>query len=220
MPEGPPDFRSIGFFIRSVAIPAALHQRSLLALRGSVIVRGQCAVVIIGPAGIGKTTAALFVCAQQDWRLVADDVVVIQPMGDGRWSAPPGYGDTTVWPDALRRLRLEPSEYVPVRRGVLKRHVPIGPFPPLNSAISRIYVYRSAVVPKPVVEPLDAFSGYRALSIRCGACLPIAQMSCEAVFRQQLLTVSSTVETRLLTRPRRGSSAQATAEVLRNELPE
>lgn len=88
-----------------------LRSRGERPLHGSCVSTDAGAVVILGPAGAGKSTLAA-AATSRDWDLIAEDVSVVTP-GDGGYQVAPGLGFVKLWPASARRFgdlaRLTPN---------------------------------------------------------------------------------------------------------------
>jgi hypothetical protein len=105
-------------------IAFVLRLRGLLGLHASAIEVEGTAVVVVGPAGAGKsTTAAAF--ALNGWPVLTDDVAVIAIRGD-RMDVVPSYPRVRLWDDSARGL-LGPGEVLPLLTPTWeKRYLPLG----------------------------------------------------------------------------------------------
>jgi hypothetical protein len=105
-------------------IAFVLRLRGLLALHASAVEMDGTAVLVVGPAGAGKsTTAAAF--ALNGWPVLTDDVAVVAPRGDGM-DVVPSYPRVRLWDDSVRGL-LGRSEALPLLTPTWeKRYLPLG----------------------------------------------------------------------------------------------
>jgi hypothetical protein len=101
-----------------------LRLRGLLALHASAVEMDGSAVLVVGPAGAGKsTTAAAF--ALNGWPVLTDDVAVVAPRGD-HLDVVPSYPRVRLWDDSVRGL-LGGSEVLPLLTpNWEKRYLPLG----------------------------------------------------------------------------------------------
>ncbi|TRZ84080.1 hypothetical protein D4R89_13920 [bacterium] len=63
------------------------------------------AILIAGDSGAGKSTL-LTALLQRGWRLLADDLAVVDVDADGQLDIPPAFPEIVLWPDALEKLGL------------------------------------------------------------------------------------------------------------------
>ena len=105
-------------------IAFVLRLRGLLALHAGAIEMDGTAVLVVGPAGAGKsTTTAAF--ALNGWPVLTDDVAVVAPRGD-HLDVVPSYPRVRLWDDSVRGL-LGRSEALPLLTPTWeKRYLPLG----------------------------------------------------------------------------------------------
>ena len=85
-------------YLRGPVLGMVLRLRGLVALHASAVVVDGSAVALVGATGAGKsTTAAAFVKAGRP--LLCDDVVALQPIGNG-FDVLPGCPRLKLWPTA------------------------------------------------------------------------------------------------------------------------
>ncbi|OWY14196.1 hypothetical protein B6V73_16490 [Thioclava sp. JM3] len=113
------DEASIRVFLLGSGLGALLFQRGMLILHGNAIeIDGHC-MVCVGPSGAGKSTlAAAF--AQRGYRLLADDVVPIDPAG----CAVPGFPRIKLWQDTADKLGIQTDELQRIRPELKKYNLP------------------------------------------------------------------------------------------------
>lgn len=106
-----------------VVMGELLRQRGLLVLHASAVAVGDCIVAFVGGKQWGKSTLAATLCARGH-QLVADDVVAIEFLDDGRPTVVPAFPHLRMWPDAISSLGLD-SEALPEVVWSGKRYVEV-----------------------------------------------------------------------------------------------
>jgi hypothetical protein len=95
--------RTIRHLLLDAVLPLYLHERGDLVLHGNGVVHdGSSAVLLLGAAQAGKSTAAAALCAA-GYALLADDCLRITRRG-GRLVAMPGYAGLRLWSDSAANL--------------------------------------------------------------------------------------------------------------------
>ena len=116
------DRRAIGMIVLGSALGILLSQRDCMVFHSSVIEFPSGCVAFMAAKGYGKsTTAAAFYA--KGHRLVADDIMVLEPVGDG-FAAKPGYPQMKLWPDAAVAIGENPSRLDRVHPDYEKRARP------------------------------------------------------------------------------------------------
>jgi hypothetical protein len=67
-------------YLSYLALESRMNRRGLITLHGAAVERGGLAVVLLGHAGAGKTSAALLLCREQGFRLIGNDLVAVGGM--------------------------------------------------------------------------------------------------------------------------------------------
>lgn len=96
---GVPD-RNVRLFLLGSAFGGLLHQRGMLPLHANAVEIEGKAVAFMGESGAGKSTLAAWF-HDRGFRVIADDVCVVQFAADGRALAMPGIPRLRLWEDAL-----------------------------------------------------------------------------------------------------------------------
>lgn len=116
--------RNLRLFLLGSVLGILCHQRGLLPLHANAIVAGSGAVAFAGPSGAGKSTlAAEF--QRRGFRLLADDVCMVDIDEGGGAVAWPGIPRLKLWADAASRFGHECAELDQVAENTAKYHVPI-----------------------------------------------------------------------------------------------
>jgi len=103
----------IRLYVLGTCMGAALLQRRILPLHGSVVTRNGRAYAIVGDSGAGKSTlsAALI---ERGFRLVTDDVAAIVFDERGTPLVMPAYPQQKLWQESLNRLQIAGSGLRPL----------------------------------------------------------------------------------------------------------
>jgi hypothetical protein len=100
------DVREINRFALSTPLAALSLQRGLPTLHAATVVGPAGAVVLCGDSAAGKSTLAAALTLR-GWSLLADDLTPIAISEDGACLAQPTASHLTLWPDALKALRID-----------------------------------------------------------------------------------------------------------------
>lgn len=131
-------FRADADLIRVQPLGEEAHARALLVntvigyclalrspvLQAAAVARGEEAVCLLAHTGLGRSTMAALLAAD-DLEVVTDDWAVIDPGASGAVLRPGG-GELRLWPDVIRHLGADPGGLDRVRPGIEKRRVPTG----------------------------------------------------------------------------------------------
>jgi hypothetical protein len=143
-----------------------LRRRGVLALHASAVMRDGRAVLLVGPAGAGKSTTAAAFAAAGD-AVLADDVVALR-LVDGIAMAYPSYRLLRLW-DESERMVFGTSQQLPrITPSWDKRGLPLGAdyaFRAEPAPLGAIFVLaeRSAEPRAPYAEPMGGADGLMAL---------------------------------------------------------
>ena len=94
------DPRNVRLFLLGSAFGAMLHQRGLLPLHANAVEVGGQAIAFMGASGSGKSTLASWF-HDQGFRVLSDDVCVVDFADAGRPSVRPGIARLRLWREAL-----------------------------------------------------------------------------------------------------------------------
>jgi hypothetical protein len=97
--EGVPG-RNVRLFLMGSAFGALLHQRGMLPLHANAVEINGKAVAFMGESGAGKSTLAAWF-HDRGFRVIADDVCVVEFAANGGAVAMPGVPRLRLWEDAL-----------------------------------------------------------------------------------------------------------------------
>jgi hypothetical protein len=130
-----------------------LHQRGLLPLHCGAIETDRGAVVFAGGSGAGKSTlVAAFL--QRGFKILADDMLALEPLGDGEVAAFPGFPHVRLWADSAQALGRSTQGLQRVSPGVDKFLSPEpGSFCSSPRRLHAIYTLGVGDDPLPRLEP-------------------------------------------------------------------
>jgi hypothetical protein len=99
-------------FLLGAVLAGALHQQGLLLLHASAVRIGDNSVVFMGEKGHGKSTlaAALQICPNNNYDLLADDIVALKVTGKSTSFVIPGFPQLKLWPDAIASFGIQSEE--------------------------------------------------------------------------------------------------------------
>jgi hypothetical protein len=86
-------------------LPRLAQWHGRLALHAATVADGESAIVILGPSGAGKSTLAAALCRFGPWRLLSDDISLLDGAGppESPMAWPSGAGPC-LWPDSLTEV--------------------------------------------------------------------------------------------------------------------
>ena len=115
--------QEIRLFLFGSVMGALLHQRSLLAIHGSCISKGNRGIIFTGKSSAGKSTLAAGLHAK-GYSVVTDDIAVVDTDKDEKHIILPGVPQIKLWKDVLNQLN-EKSILTKVRFHFEKYYLPI-----------------------------------------------------------------------------------------------
>lgn len=143
-----------------------LRLRGIFPLHASAVAIGDHAIVLMGPAGAGKsTTAGAF--ARFGHRVISDDVVALRQVGS-RFIIPPGYPRVNLWLESVRAL-FGPDATLPLICPSWDKHfMPLEQetqFETRSLPLGAIYILqkREAGLTAPIVENLTGAEAFHAV---------------------------------------------------------
>ncbi len=159
------DEREIRLFLYTSVFGAVLHQRGILPLHASSVVKDNRAYVFMGPSGSGKSTlAAAF--QKRGYRLLADDITVVSVVPPNPPTAIPGYPGVKLWRDAMDHLDLESNDAIRIREKMEKYTLPSQDF--LEEPVPIKAIYRLGIVNNESEASLQPVKGCDKLSFLTG----------------------------------------------------
>lgn len=114
----------VRLFLFGSAFGALIHQRGLLALHSSAVVKDGKAYLISGISGAGKSSLAA-ILMNRNFSFLADDISVID-IEDGNPVVYPGIPHLKLWKDVIKKMGEEDAGFPPVREQILKYRKPAG----------------------------------------------------------------------------------------------
>ncbi len=157
------DVQSVRLYLLGTAMCALLHQRGLLVLHGSVVVRNGVCVAFLGRSGVGKSTlAAAF--GRRGFEVVSDDICAVSFDGvGGEGLVLPGFGQFKLWVDSLKCLGEDPEAFDLLHPDLLKRAVPIETFCDRALPLKDVFVLLPRGSGELVVERVEGTAKVHAL---------------------------------------------------------
>jgi hypothetical protein len=164
-PEPDVPERNLRLFLLGSAFGALLHQRGLLPLHANAVEIDGRAVAFMGESGAGKSTIAAWF-HDRGFRVIADDVCVVQFDDEGRVLACPGLPRLRLWVEALELMGRAASGFHPSYVGETefdKFDVPIEPELATRSAIPLLAAYVLERADELSIEPLSGVEAAEAV---------------------------------------------------------
>jgi hypothetical protein len=117
-------------FGRMLPLAALLYQRGVLAFHAAVVANESGAVLLAGDSGSGKSTQ-LMELLQRGWKLLADEVAVVELAAGNQLMVHPTFPDVVLWPETVERFGWQPEtlHHADVNRLILSQHCALTPFP-------------------------------------------------------------------------------------------
>ncbi len=112
----------IRLFLLGSAFGAMIHQRDLLPIHGSAVVKNGKAIVIAGTSGAGKSSLAATLI-KRGYQLLADDISVVR-IENEKVMVYPGIPHLKLWQDVMEKLDEDIDAYPKVRPQLLKYRKP------------------------------------------------------------------------------------------------
>jgi len=134
----------IRIFLLGSAFGALMHQRGLLALHASAIGVNDGCVAFLGYSGMGKSTLAT-AFGRKGYSILTDDVCAVGFDAEQVPTAVPGYPQTKLWLDSLKKFEMDPEPLRKISPSLEKRALPMSEaFSGKPLPLRRIYVLTHA----------------------------------------------------------------------------
>lgn len=168
-----PESETIGLLC-STLLPSLLSSTGALVLRGAAVLGPKGALLLVGGAMAGKSTAAAAL-ALRGFPLISDDVLVLR-LANGQVQVAEGPRWIKLWPDGARLGEALGAPLGPVREGLGKQRYrcPDTPRPAAASAsadphvrqvpVTRVCLLNPCDVPAAMASPIGATALLAALS--------------------------------------------------------
>lgn len=196
----PAAYDAVRLFLVNIGLALVVLQRRRLVLHGAAVVIDGRAVAVVGTSIVGKSVLALAM-AHRGHTVLADEVCALAHTDDGPAVAPgPPY--VQAWPDVLAHLGAPGAPPRPVRPGVDKAYVPLTHPPAGPVPLAHVMVLEQALVPQPVVAPLDRSETVTALLNHTHQPMYLQGMGLLGFHLEACAQVARHVRGRRLTRPR------------------
>ncbi len=159
-PDPEVDEETLALYLRGNALGALLHQRGKLVLHGTVVANQDHVIAICGRSGSGKSTLAADLLRTGDFRLVSDDLCVLDEAG-----VHPGVPELELWRDAVATLDVPRDELTQVRPGVEKYAWDVSHrFRRRPAGLDAIYILGSDnLAPEPTIETVSGMRRFMPL---------------------------------------------------------
>ena len=99
------DKTEVDFFLQMTPLASLLFQRGTLAFHAAVAATRHGAVLLAGDSGAGKSTL-LASLHKRGWRMLADDLTVVDLDEDGSPIVFPICPNILLWPDAMKKMEI------------------------------------------------------------------------------------------------------------------
>jgi hypothetical protein len=155
-------------FLLGTGIGALLHQRDRMVLHAAAVTACGRALLLCGPAGMGKSTLAAALC-RAGCGFLGDDVAALATGPAGEPAVWSDGRQLKLFDDSIAHLELEPRRRAMVRSGTGKHYVepplePPAPAPGRPVPLAAIYILqRQQPAMKCGIEPLPALKAAQAL---------------------------------------------------------
>lgn len=160
------DPRNIRLYLKGSALAAIFHQRGLFPLHSAAVEYAGGCVAFLGSSGAGKSTLAGML-AQRGFRLLSDDVILVQPGEGGALIAEASLPALKLWPESLAPTGMS-DRNSPYEAADYRKHHILSPISFTRSALPlrRLYFLRwllpaSAAPQIARVSPFDAMLALR-----------------------------------------------------------
>jgi hypothetical protein len=159
---GAKEYDATGFVLGS-AFGILLHQRGALVLHGAAVAKGNRAIAICGPSGVGKSTLAAALC-REGLLFATDDICVVGFDGDDRPVVLPDGRKLKLWEKSIEHLDLADRRGEHVRGKFEKYFIDSFNIVAEPPRLSAIYVIRETrLVAKTEIEGLSLPDAMRTL---------------------------------------------------------
>lgn len=157
---------TIRLFLLTTVFGVLCHQRGRLPLHAGCVQIGDDVIAFAGPSGYGKSTLAAAL-VQRGYRLVADDVAVIDVDRPGGAIVWPAFPLLKLWRDALPALNLQPEHLDQARKEIQRFHLPVAAaFDRQPKPLSAVYVLQWATdKERHAIVPVSGLAAVRRLRI-------------------------------------------------------
>lgn len=209
------DQDSIRVFLTGPVLGALLVQRQLLTFCGTVLASERGAMLLLGCAGAGKSTAAGMLLSRPGYRLVSDGLCVLQKQGS-YWIAWPGAAALQLWSDALTAVRCGDEPAANLRPGLDKYRLPL---PALRvyepQRITEIYeLIPVTTEQKPLLTSLQGMDKIRTLISSTQSRRYLGGFDPLGLQLAQAMPLAADIPIKVLQRPEARRSFEAVADLL------
>jgi hypothetical protein len=210
------DEQVLRLVILGMALGAVLHQRGLLTLHGSAVVKGDLAVAFLGAKGTGKSATAAALHAR-GYDMIADEIVALDRAGAASLMVLPGFPQFKLWPDVAESLDVDPETLPRLHPQMEKRaHHIVHGFSQVPLPLRRIYVLDDGADLE--IESLGPRQSFFELVQHSYALRFLGTAGVSAAHFRQCAHVARTVPVSRLKRPRSVSALSDVALLVERDL--
>ncbi len=193
---------------------ALLLQRKLLPLHASVIATTRGAVAFLGASRAGKSTLAAHFC-RTGFRVLSDDVAVVQFAPDGRPWIAPGYPQFKLWPEVAEKLGEDASRMPNLWPSQPKRSLSFqSEFHSTSLPVARLYVLEPVATDEVHLSLLTPFESIRCLAEHTYRAQFVPGLGLQGSHFQSIARLADAVPLTRVRRPAQGFQLERLTTVL------
>ncbi|MFC2086799.1 hypothetical protein ACFLSA_01360 [Bacteroidota bacterium] len=155
------DENEIRLFLIAPVISALLHQRSLMPIHASAVIKNKKAILFSGRSGSGKSTLAAHML-KYGFSLHSDDISSIKIIENTAYSNP-GYPGLKLWDDAIQKIDTDFNRSIPLRTGINKFHNSISQFYSKPAKICCLFILEIHHFKNLIIEELKGIEKFDAI---------------------------------------------------------
>jgi hypothetical protein len=203
------DATKVRRFLRMAPLAALLFQRGVLAFHAAAVAGPEGAILIAGDSGAGKSTL-LAAMLKRGWKLLADDLAVVDREPSGMPTVLPTFPDLALWADTMEKLGFEDKGQ---GRHVLPMEDRFVSSPRPLRAIYRLSVHKEEIAMSDI-QGMMLFTTLAALSYNSRIADALLE---RAAYMRQAAAIIGNVFVRNLRRPRGRWCVDELADLLEKE---
>lgn len=193
---------------------ALLLQRRLLPLHASVIATPRGAVAFMGASRAGKSTLAAHF-RKTGFRVLSDDVAVVQFAPDGRPWIAPGYPQFKLWPEVAEKLGEDAGRMPNLWPNHPKRSLSFqSEFHSTPLPVARLYVLETVAADEVQLSQLTPFESIRALAEHTYRAQFVPGLGLQGSHFQAIARLADAVPLTRVSRPAQGFQLERLTTVL------
>jgi len=116
--------KEIKLFLYSSVFGALFHQRNMIPLHATTVVKNNKAIAFSGNSGAGKSSISLALIKQYGFKLISDDITIISG-SDSKSMVYPGIPHMKIWADIMDEMNINKNDYENIREKIEKYKLPI-----------------------------------------------------------------------------------------------